>query len=294
MLLRTDYPHRPRWRAVLDHAMDGGLQAVLDEHAHVLRDSEGVGNKSVADATQRITEGMLEALGLRSSRITWSELEPRGDQVEVRPQRLYTSFAARFGEQEAAAVTGEPPARPAQLRGAFNSPYWPFVLVSTSVGQEGLDFHPYCHIITHWNLPTNPVDLEQREGRVHRYKGHAIRKNVASRHGASAMATDTRDPWAAAFGLAYRSRSANDGDLVPYWVYPLEDGATVESHVLALPLSRELELLGRLRRALAVYRLAFGQARQDDLISHLIAQSGEQGAARLSDELRIDLSPPTR
>ena len=44
---------------------------------------------------------------------------------------------------------------------------------STSIGQEGLDFHTYCHAVVHWNLPSNPVDMEQREGRVHRYKGHA-------------------------------------------------------------------------------------------------------------------------
>ena len=54
----------------------------------------------------------------------------------------------------------------AHLRRAFNSPFWPFVLTSTSVGQEGLDFHLYCHAVVHWNLPSNPVDLEQREGRV--------------------------------------------------------------------------------------------------------------------------------
>ncbi len=35
------------------------------------------------------------------------------------------------------------------------------------------------HSIVHWNLPSNPVDLEQREGRIHRYKGHALRKNIA-------------------------------------------------------------------------------------------------------------------
>lgn len=51
-------------------------------------------------------------------------------------------------------------------------------LVSRS--EEGLDFHRYCHAVVHWNLPSNPIDLEQREGRVHRYKGHAVRKNVAS------------------------------------------------------------------------------------------------------------------
>ena len=90
----------------------------------------------------------------------------------------------RFGDDEGGdRASGEQPARRSQLREAFNSPFWPFALVSTSVGQEGLDFHPYCHVVVHWNLPTNPVDLEQREGRVHRYKGHAIRKNVARRRG---------------------------------------------------------------------------------------------------------------
>ena len=97
----------------------------------------------------------------------------------------------RFGDEEGGDRTStDEPARAVQLRDAFNSPYWPFVLVTTAVGQEGLDFHPYCHVVVHWNLPTNPVDLEQREGRVHRYKGHAVRKNVALAHGAGALASD--------------------------------------------------------------------------------------------------------
>ena len=37
------------------------------------------------------------------------------------------------------------------------------MLASTSIGQEGLDFHNYCRRIVHWNLPSNPIDLEQRE-----------------------------------------------------------------------------------------------------------------------------------
>ena len=37
--------------------------------------------------------------------------------------------------------------------------------------------------VYHWNLPGNPVDLEQREGRVHRFKGHAVRLNVAHNYG---------------------------------------------------------------------------------------------------------------
>jgi ERCC4-related helicase len=84
----------------------------------------------------------------------------------------------RFGDDRA--ETEQSTVTSAHLRRAFNSPFWPFVLTSTSVGQEGLDFHLYCHAVVHWNLPSNPVDLEQREGRVHRFKGHAVRRNIAA------------------------------------------------------------------------------------------------------------------
>ena len=58
------------------------------------------------------------------------------------------------------------------IRGAFNSPLKPFVLATTSIGQEGLDFHNYCRRIMHWNLPSNPIDLEQREGRIRGNSAH--------------------------------------------------------------------------------------------------------------------------
>ena len=41
--------------------------------------------------------------------------------------------------------------------------------------------------LVHLNLPGNPVDLEQREGRIHRYKGHAVRRNVAAAHADDAV-----------------------------------------------------------------------------------------------------------
>jgi hypothetical protein len=57
----------------------------------------------------------------------------------------------RGGERE------ETQLRKEAVRTAFNSPFWPFVLATTSIGQEGLDFHPFCHAVVHWNLPSNPV-----------------------------------------------------------------------------------------------------------------------------------------
>lgn len=79
--------------------------------------------------------------------------------------------------------------------------FWPFVLATTSVGQEGLDFHLYCHAVVHWNLPSNPVDMEQREGRVHRYKGYAVRKNLATACRSRALANGAPDPWQETAGL---------------------------------------------------------------------------------------------
>jgi hypothetical protein len=175
------------------------------------------------------------------------------------------------------------------VRQAFNSPFRPFILASTSIGQEGLDFHPYCHAVYHWNLPTNPVDLEQREGRVHRYKGHAIRRNVAYRFGLQALhPVDTRaDPWEALFEVARRNRAPGVGDLVPYWVFE-EGPARVERRVPLTPFTREHAQFARLKRRLALYRLVFGQPRQEDLLSYL--ESAGLADHDLS-QWRIDLAP---
>jgi hypothetical protein len=65
---------------------------------------------------------------------------------------------------------------PKSLRSGFNSPFPPYVLVSTSIGQEGLDFHLYCDRVIHWSPPPSPSVLQQREGRVDRYRSLQNRK----------------------------------------------------------------------------------------------------------------------
>jgi hypothetical protein len=61
-----------------------------------------------------------------------------------------------------------------------------------------------------------------------------------------------------------------------------------------LPFSREVERLTGLRRALAIYRLVFGQSRQEDLITYLLAQIPEDERDGIVAELQIDLSPANR
>jgi hypothetical protein len=80
-------------------------------------------------------------------------------------------------------------------------------------------------------------------------------------------------------------------EIVPYWVFPIENGAYIERHTPTLPLSREAARLPALRGSLAVYRMIFGQPRQEDLLEHLKRTVAEQELARISGELYINLEP---
>src|ERR1700688_2256615 len=71
---------------------------------------------------------------------------------------------------------GEDRLRTDDLRRAFNSPFWPHFSATTSLGQEGLDFHVWCRQLLHWDLCSSPLDLEQREGRIQRFGGLSVRK----------------------------------------------------------------------------------------------------------------------
>jgi hypothetical protein len=55
-----------------------------------------------------------------------------------------------------------------------------------------------------------------------------------------------------------------------------------------------VERLSGLRRALAIYRMVFGQSRQEDLITYLLAQIPEDERDGIVAELQIDLSPANR
>jgi hypothetical protein len=295
--VRTEFPGEPYWQRVLEYAHAGGLQSVLDEYAHLLRESLSVAALPGATLAEKIGAELIAALTIRAASLRVDEVTaPRyARRIKVETEPIRIRFAMRFGDDRSdeeaplAADGTSRGTRKERVRAAFNSPFWPFVLVSTSVGQEGLDFHHYCHAITHWNLPSNPVDLEQREGRIHRYKGHAVRKNVAAAFADEALRHSDSDAWETAFELGRTGRSLQENDLVPYWLFPGD--AKIERHVPALPFSRDVERLYELRRALAIYRMVFGQNRQEDLIAYLLAQIPEDERAGVVEELQIDLSP---
>ena len=292
-LLRGFNGEEPYWRRVLEYCVEGGLQSVLDEYVHIMRESLGLLDQSSEVIAQSISQSLRNALTLRTSNLSIDDIivDPSNKGIVIEKSRgMRGRFALRFGEEKA--DESKEMTRKEQVREAFNSPFWPFVLATTSVGQEGLDFHPYCHAVVHWNLPSNPVDLEQREGRVHRYKGHAVRKNLASHLGISKLNEICNDPWDALFEIGRRERPRQASDLVPFWVFPLEGGAKIERHIPALPLSRDIDRIEELRRSLTLYRMIFGQNRQEDLLIYLLDRIPESEILTVTSDLRIDLSPP--
>ena len=279
------------WRLVLHYCQQGNLQAVLDEQWHLLWDQDSWSEDAGADGTatkcaRKLVQVVQPARARVHADFFRAERGESGPTVERDVIRVRTVFALRFGHVRT--DDGEYVSQDA-VRDAFNSPFRPFVLTSTSIGQEGLDFHPWCHRLVHWNLPGNPVDLEQREGRIHRYKGHAVRRNVAASHADDALASwgPGDDIWTLMFELAdAAARAANASDLVPHWIAPGKH--RVERHV-PLPFTVEVEAFDRLKRQLAAYRVVFGQPRQEELVT-LLDRSGVD-VARLRG-WAVDLSPP--
>jgi hypothetical protein len=272
------------WRDVLRYCCEGALQGVLDEYLTLVAEELAQPSESASHRIRRVADAVTRAIELQSLRIEVDDL--KSDQHPFRTRTLSSRFAAAFG----AAITEDAASiHPEVVRQTFNSPFWPWVLVTTSVGQEGLDFHRYCHAIVHWNVPATPVELEQREGRVQRYKSHAVRRSLARSHGAQALAH--ADPWAELVRLGRDSAPADDAGFRPEWIAGGNDAVHLRRYVPVLPFSRDEQRWAAVRRARVYYRLVLGQPHPDELVEVLMENLPEQLARELADELRLDLRP---
>ena len=284
------------WKHVLSYCCEGNFQAMLDEYFHmtydgsVLRSHRAiVGDRLGNDKTPSLhkVEGFYEA-----------DTYPlfKQDVIGVGKRRasatrLHMNYAAGFMESRARDGKGEN--RRSELRAAFNSPFRPFVLISTSVGQEGLDFHQYCRQIVHWNLPGNPIDFEQREGRVNRYKNLAVRQTLAKRYDGEVRFGPKA--WDDLFAIA--EKRENDGNkpsgLLPYWgIRAGADAVPIQRLVYNYPFSKDGDLYDYLLRTMAEYRAVMGQPNQEELLGLLRKRIGENSTAFGNlEELFLNLCP---
>lgn len=270
------------WLNLLNYCKDGNLQAMFDEYGHLL--TNGLDRDD--QLLDRLHRSMIESMNVRTTAYsvdTLNNFKARLAKKKEKAVNVRTHFAVSFtkgiGEKDAD--------RKKSVRNSFNSPFRPFVLASTSIGQEGLDFHNYCRRIVHWNLPSNPIDLEQREGRINRFECLAIRQNVADRYGEGPF---DKDMWSEMFQIA-RDTEKTDGcsDLIPFWgLTETEHMVRIERIVPMYPFSRDEISYERLIKILSLYRLTLGQARQEELLEYIFQNFDD---AEDMKDLFINLSP---
>lgn len=264
---RSSYPEALR-RAI----MAGGFEAVVDEHLAVMR---LIGDGTPLDHLRQSFVG-------------------RGGRVRMR--RAGARKAARVSVHAAVPYAGAERGRTKAgkggklrsdaLRRAFNSPFWPHVLATTSVGQEGLDFHVWCDRVVHWDLPRDPVDFEQREGRIARYASLCVRRSLAEAHAdAGRAAGPGSSPFWAIFEAA-RAAAGEGRGLERWWSPPTHRPVSVTFDVR---FSQNATRLRDLQTDLTRYRLALGQPEPglfEELVKHFGLAPGE------ARDLALDLSAP--
>ncbi len=266
-------------KAIPEAVVAGNLESVLDEHLWIASQLD-------ADAVARFPRDLRKVLGLREGRHRVHE--PGYDDYLLR-----CHAAMPFGDAKVespalgakkkaknAANRGEERLRSDDLRRSFNSPFWPQVLATTSLGQEGLDFHVWCRQLLHWDLCATPLDIEQREGRIQRFGGLSVRTalSAAMRQEALADAGHPTSPWMILEGLAERAFGNDASGRSPWWSCP---GEAIDRLFVVMPQSRQTSRFNQLSRQRWLYRLALGQPHQQDFIES-VEQLPEDGRHRFA------------
>jgi hypothetical protein len=277
------------WEQTLRYIINGNIQAMLDEFLYLLINGENI------QSTNDLSDFISDILSVKTTPLDIEDYPTFIDNLtNEKPKRkaIRSHYAVDFGTQKINTAKGA--GRQINVRQAFNSPFRPFVLASTSIGQEGLDFHLYCKKIFHWNLPSNPIDFEQREGRIHRYQGLVIRLNLASKFSDEISFSDeSKNTWKDLFKYSEKEKAEAKFtcDLVPYWHTDTVDDIKIERFVPLYPFSSDNEKFKNLIKILTFYRLTFGQPRQEELVDAMSEFDFDEKYVKNIDDLIINLSP---
>lgn len=256
---------------------DGGFESVVDEHLAVMR--------LIGDG--KPLAHLKQAFFGRAGRVRMRKTGAR------KPERISVHAAVPYaGAERSKSKSGKDnKLRSDSLRRAFNSPFWPHALMTTSVGQEGLDFHVWCDRVVHWDLPRDPVDFEQREGRVSRYASLCVRRSLANTYSGEGLAAGPgSSPFWAIFEGARKATSEGVG-LERWWSPPNHKPVSITFDVR---FSQNIDRLRQLQDDLTHYRLALGQpepALFERMVKHFELKPGE--ARGLAIDLSAQEADPT-
>lgn len=262
--------------------IDGNFESVLDEHFWLV-------SMTSHESWQKRINQLAGSLALNGGRTVIHRSNGKGAGARIRchvalplhQAKTAGADTAKDSKTEAADEAEEAAPRPDQVRHAFNTPFWPNVLVTTSVGQEGLDLHPWCRSIAHWDPARGPVELEQREGRVDRYAGLSIRRALAVNPVCSGL-PGGGSVWSAIGRQAEELK--NPSEMAPWWQ---ADGARTVQFYLTMPGSREAEMLRKLERSRALYRMLIGVPDPEQLLALMESQGSVNAADAVKATLRL-------
>jgi hypothetical protein len=246
---------RPYTKAIPEAVVAGNLESVLDEHLWIASQLD-------ADAIARFPRDLRKALGLREGR---HRVHEPGNVDAGFLLRCHAAMPFADAKVESPAAGGEDRLRTDDLRRSFNTPFWPHVLATTSLGQEGLDFHVWCRQLLHWDLCPSPLDLEQREGRIQRFGGLSVRSALAARMRQRTLDAggEQTSPWRVLANYAEDEFRHDASGRSPWWSCP---GEKIDRLFVVLPQSRQTTRFNQLSRLRWCYRLALGQPHQQDFI----------------------------
>ena len=252
------------YREVFKYCAEGNMQAVIDEYLSTLGDdlsdfSAGTVDKSVA--------------------ITWNKPK-KGNGRKMMRSHFAMGFYTRGNQGKATECENL-----TKLRKAFNSPFRPFVLATTSCGQEGLDFHQYCRRIMHWNLPSNPIDFEQREGRINRYRNLAVRQSLCKDWNDGNPFEKDGNDYKVFENAKKKYGENNKGGLIPDWGLDKNSSVKIERILPFYVYSTEWNDYDAQKTALKYYRATIGKPKQTELVKQMAENN------KRPEDTALNLSP---
>lgn len=148
-------------------------EAVAAEHVETLRDEVQELRRLVRRADETIASGEERKLGALRKCLERAEFREVADGrakllifTEHRDTLEYLADHLReWGYSVCTIHGGVPPAARKQIQHEFRTQYQ--ICVATEAAGEGINLQ-FCHLMINYDLPWNPVRLEQRMGRIHR------------------------------------------------------------------------------------------------------------------------------
>lgn len=272
-------------QSILDYCEEGKLQYVLQEREYI-GDTVGVHEvKKINITLYDQKEGRLNALIAKNGQ-----------------KRTISSIDTYYARCIGSSNDDDKVSNISNLQAAFNSPFAPFVFATTSIGQEGLDFHNYADRIVHLSIPANPTDFEQREGRINRYNCLAVRKAVMEWYGNKEETRICTDDIPKLLDNAFEAAKASlceednqklNCGIIPHWLVARKkddnklEVAGIKRLVPYFYNSSMMEKYHNMLKLLQLYRSVIGQADADELLERLMVNKKETDV----QELYVDFSP---